>query len=91
MKSRTVLLLAGAVAALLSTAALALTNAGAPQAERKDASSGPARTEDTRSEAEKRAARRAANEKRLRGLDPAASQPAPIEEEEEEQKQARKP
>ncbi len=90
MKSRTVLLLAGAVAAL-STAALALANAGAPQAERKDASSGPARTEDTRSEAEKRAARRAANEKRLKGLDPAASQPAPIEEEEEEQKQARKP
>lgn len=90
MKSRTVLLLAGAVAAL-STAAVALANAGASQAERKDASSGPVKTEDTRSEAEKRAARRAANEKRLKDQDPAASQPAPIEEEEEEQKQARKP
>jgi hypothetical protein len=90
MKSRTVLLLAGAVAAL-STAAVALANASAAQAQGKAETTGPARTEDSRSEAEKRAARRAANEKRLKGHDPASTRPAPREEEEEEQKQARKP
>ncbi|TMN25552.1 hypothetical protein [Pseudoxanthomonas sp. X-1] len=79
MKTRTVLLLAGAVAALF-TAALALAQSAAPQVEGKPASA--AKSEDTRSEAEKRAARRAANEARMKGQDQHA--PAPSEEEEEE-------
>ncbi|MET0289149.1 MAG: hypothetical protein ABW178_05935 [Pseudoxanthomonas sp.] len=85
MKVRNVLMLAGAVFAM-SSAVVALAQSSAPQ--NNDGKTADAQN-DTRSEAEKRAARRAATEARAKQAAAQGQNPAPREEEEEEGK--RKP